>query len=139
MLLYSPPSGTSVSVKVLTPEGVVLAELPGAPSWINLWNERAPLVATDSDSFVAALEGGADCSGVTVYANGPGSTGWCIAGGIAPVVAPDGRFVAVPIEREHGIFARYGAGEYGGVSLTRYDVALVEVATGDMTVVVPDL
>lgn len=138
-LLYSPPWGPGESMAVLTPAGEVLAELSGTPSWINLWNDRTPLVATSPRSFVAALEGGADCSGVTVYASGLGSAGSCIAGGTAAVVSPDGRFVAVPIEREHGILASYGAGEYGGVSLTRYDVALVEVATGNATTVVADL
>lgn len=130
-LAYSPSAGfhqdepevTSV-VDLTTFE---VSDIEGLAPWQHLWVGDVAVAAQDpGDGFTAALEQ-RDCAGTMVYSNGIAPT--CVEGAYGGTPSWSGRQVA---------FALLVPGEdvvFKGTRFSRYDIAVLDVQSGDVEVV----
>jgi hypothetical protein len=123
----SPPKDSPGSVTTTIYDiaaGQVAATLPGYPAYTRML-PFVPVKGTEG-GFVAALEGPPGCDGTAVYLGVRLVT--CVANAGGPTISPDGSMVA--LARKTGVT---GPGEFpggGSISLTIFDIVVVDVATG---------
>ena len=131
-LLYSPAwdndpavaGGETVIYDLRT--GRVISRLGGLPRFDSPFTPYAANSVLGADgSFIAVLEGSAECSGVAIYRGNIGVA--CVGGGSDAALSADGRLVAL---------ARLtrAAAPGGPAQMNEYEVMLVEVATGSASV-----
>lgn len=140
LYLYSPawasapksgPSTVSTTVIEVT-TGDILGVLSGAPPPGFLWT-RATAVTRTGDGYVAVLQQAGPCAGTAIYRQGV-TQPRCIAGGAQGQSAPDGSRVAVARETGH-VGPIHGSG-FSSMSMPRYDIDVVDVASGNSRTVV---
>jgi hypothetical protein len=106
--------------------------LDGVPDALNLWRRS---VAIHGDPVIkAALVDASGCDGTRIYADGDEVV--CIEGGQAANVSPDGTKVALARLTGQTGPVPYPGG--GSVSLNVFDIVIVDVGSGDETVVGTD-
>lgn len=134
--VYSPawlgedsPRSTTI---VHAPSGDWVDTLSGQPPWTSLWIETTPMTALEGGGYTAALEGGEDCDGVAVHSTLRADV-LCVEDATGAVVSPDGRQVAVPVATERRL-GPYTVPHHSGATLARFEVLLVDVASGDRRV-----
>jgi hypothetical protein len=137
--LYSPAFGTSSkdnaqTTRVFDSRSMsVVAVLAGAPSPRDLWTAHTVVAASD-DSFTTALQGAPGCDGTTIYAGTQVLT--CVIGTVGASISPDGSQIALA-RRTGGTGLIQGPG-LQSVDASRYDIVLVDTATGNERVVAKD-
>jgi hypothetical protein len=139
-VLYSPawgsdpksPPGTTTIFDPAT--WSVVATLAGQAPWESMWNGTRPVGLRDGD-YVAAVERAPGCDGTAIYVEGRSAAG-CVLNGVRANVSPDGSYVAVA--RNEGATGTVTAPGIEATSLTRYSVAIVDMATGATRSVVAD-
>jgi hypothetical protein len=116
-----PGFGTTTIVAAST--RVVSSVLPGEPAYSGLWRDAEPIVA--AGQLVAALTRSPDCDGTLVYIDGVPLN--CVVGAEAATVSPDGSKIALARITET-------SGSGSSTSMNKYEIVLVDVASGDESV-----
>ncbi len=124
----APPTTTIVEAA----SGKTLATLAGDPP-AELLYTRTMAVTRSSGGYLAVLQRGGECGGTAIYREGVQQPR-CIAGGVLGQGTPDGTRVVVARETGnvgpvHGIVG-------SSLPMPRYDVVVVDVATGASQTVV---
>lgn len=130
-LAYSPaaahPADGAEVTAVLELANLEVTEVPGVAPWSHLWDDAIAVAARDrGDGFTASLVA-EDCAGTVVHSTGVASR--CIEGAYGATPSWNGQQVA---------FALLVAGEdvvFNGTRFSRYDIAVMDVETGDIEVV----
>ena len=137
--LYSPAWGAGPKSPALQTTTVIeaanaktLATLAGTPPAEFLYT-RAMAVTRSSGGYLAVLQRAGECAGTAIYREGVQQPR-CIAGGVLGQSAPDGTRVVVA--RETGIVGPVHGIIGSGMSTPRYDIDVVDVATGAARTVV---
>jgi hypothetical protein len=139
--VYSPAFDSVPSLRTAEPrtaiydvaEGRVVAGLPGVPPYENTYLAFVPVMRTAS-GFAAALERAPGCDGTAIYSNS--ALVACVRGAVGPTFSPDGSKVA--LARQSGQTGRVDFPGGGDASLIRYDILIVDAATGAERVVARD-
>ena len=104
-----------------------VTEVAGVPPWSHLWDDDIAVAALYlGDGFTASLVSD-DCAGTAVHSTGTVSR--CIEGAYGATPSWNGQQVA---------FAMLVPGEdvvFNGTRFSRYDIAILDVQTGDIEVV----
>ena len=137
--LYSPAFGgsskdTTQTTSVFDLQSMsVVAALAGAPSPRDLWTGHS-VVAARGDSFTAALQGAPGCDGTTVYRGTQVQK--CVAGSVGAAISPDGSRIAMA--RRTGSTGPVQGPGLQSVDASRFDIVMVDTATGAEKVVAKD-
>lgn len=112
-----------------------VAELPGAaPEWL-VWRDDAGAVVVGSGGPVAALQGAPGCDGTAVYAGN--SIARCVAGGRFGSPNAAGTFVVVATLK--GTVGNVKGPGFESMSMARYSIELLDVRTGDIQTLLPEV
>jgi hypothetical protein len=130
----APKSGPStISTTIIeVATGDSLGVLQGAPPPEFLWT-GATAVTRSGDGYLAVLQQAGPCAGTAVYRQGVAQP-LCIVGGVQGHSAPNGRRVAVA--RETGQVGPIHGPGFSSMSMPRYDIDVVDVASGASRTVV---
>ncbi len=138
--IYSPawgpgPKASAGSTTILDADTFEkVLELPGAPpQWLS-WRNDAGAVVVGAGGPVAALQGAPGCNGTAVYAGSANAR--CVAGGTFGAPNPDGSFVV--IAKLRGTLDHVKGPGFES-SMARYSIELMDVRTGDVRTVLPDV
>jgi YD repeat-containing protein len=135
--LYAPSLGVDPSLTTViadAEEGEIVARLRGSVPPGSGDMVPAAVVGTE-DGFVAVLEYAPECDGTAVYVDGDRRA--CVSGGFGAVIAPDGSYVA--LVRLTGFTGEIEFPGGSATSLPVHEILLLDVESGDETVVVTDV
>jgi hypothetical protein len=141
LYLYSPiwgggPKATGQTTTVISAATLApVATLPGVPPQWGVWREDSKPVVFGANGLVAALQGAASCDGTSVSVAAEQAA--CVAGGTAGVVNPGASQVAVA--KVVGTTGPVHGPGFETISLTRYDIELFDVSTGQGRTVLSDV
>jgi len=130
-LAYSPSSalrrGEAPITSVVDIATLEVTEVAGLAPWRHLWWDNVAVAARyHGDGFTAALEQ-EDCAGTVVHSTGVASR--CVEGAYGGTPSWDGQQVAFAMRLPWEDVRR------NGTRFVRYDIAVLDVATGDIGVV----
>lgn len=130
--VYSPAWSTAALIDTTIMDaatGTALATLAGTPSWLATWTDAVHVVGMGSGSYTAALEGAAGCTGTMVWST-LRSGGVCVEG-VGATVSPDGTQVVLSRVVEPAAGPFLVPTSETPVTLSRYEVVLVDVVSGE--------
>jgi DNA-binding CsgD family transcriptional regulator len=113
---------------------VVVDIIEGMPSETAFWNGTRNVAAIPGGGYTAVLENVPGCNGTTIHSTLRDSPG-CLETAFGAAVAPGGELVAVALLRQWGTGLYRTPRSDHPRPLARYDIVIVDVATGAPRVV----